>query len=66
VLYTTFKFGWGPRENGWSLFAVGMMSALVQGVPAGPLLALHAAAPGGGWALEHLLSACGAWPPRAG
>jgi MFS transporter, DHA1 family, tetracycline resistance protein len=32
VLYTTFKFGWGPRDNGWSLFAVGLMSALVQGV----------------------------------
>jgi DHA1 family tetracycline resistance protein-like MFS transporter len=31
VLYTDFKFGWGPRENGWSLFAVGVMSALVQG-----------------------------------
>jgi len=32
VLYTTFKFGWGPLDNGWSLFAVGVMSALVQGV----------------------------------
>lgn len=32
VLYTTFKFGWGPADNGWSLFAVGVMSALVQGV----------------------------------
>ncbi|MCK6424796.1 MAG: TCR/Tet family MFS transporter [Burkholderiaceae bacterium] len=31
VLYTTFKFGWGPKENGWSLFAVGAMSVLVQG-----------------------------------
>jgi MFS transporter, DHA1 family, tetracycline resistance protein len=31
VLYTTFKFGWGPLQNGWSLFAVGVMSALVQG-----------------------------------
>lgn len=31
VLYTTFKFGWGPTENGWSLFAVGIMAALVQG-----------------------------------
>ncbi len=31
VLYTTFKFGWGPQENGWSLFAVGVMSVLVQG-----------------------------------
>lgn len=32
VLYTTFKFGWGPAQNGWSLFVVGVMSALVQGV----------------------------------
>ena len=31
VLYTSFKFGWGPTENGWSLFAVGAMSVLVQG-----------------------------------
>ena len=31
VLYTMFKFGWGPKENGWSLFAVGVMSVLVQG-----------------------------------
>ena len=38
VLYATFKFGWGPRENGWSLFAVGVMSALVQGVLLGRLL----------------------------
>ncbi|MBI5257053.1 MAG: MFS transporter [Burkholderiales bacterium] len=32
VLYTHFKFGWGPWEVGWSLFAVGAISALVQGV----------------------------------
>ena len=32
VLYTTFKFGWGPTQNGWSLFAIGLMSVLVQGV----------------------------------
>ncbi len=32
VLYTTFKFGWGPLQNGWSLFAIGLMSVLVQGV----------------------------------
>ena len=31
VLYTGFKFGWGPLENGWSLFAVGVMSVIVQG-----------------------------------
>lgn len=38
VLYTTFKFGWGPRENGWSLAAVGVMSVIVQGFLLGPLL----------------------------
>jgi DHA1 family tetracycline resistance protein-like MFS transporter len=38
VLYTTFKFGWGPLQNGWSLFAVGLMSALVQGFLLGRLL----------------------------
>jgi DHA1 family tetracycline resistance protein-like MFS transporter len=38
VLYTTFKFGWGPLQNGWSLFAVGVMSVLVQGVLLGRLL----------------------------
>jgi DHA1 family tetracycline resistance protein-like MFS transporter len=32
VLYTHFKFGWGPAQVGWSLFAVGAMMALVQGV----------------------------------
>jgi len=30
VLYTTFRFGWGPRENGLSLFIVGIASALGQ------------------------------------
>lgn len=32
VLHNTFRFGWGPTENGWSLFAVGIVSAFVQGV----------------------------------
>ncbi len=31
VLYTTFKFGWGPRDNGLALFTVGLSSVLVQG-----------------------------------
>jgi DHA1 family tetracycline resistance protein-like MFS transporter len=31
VLYTTFKFGWGPAQVGWSLLVVGLMSVLVQG-----------------------------------
>jgi len=31
VLYTSFKFGWGPAQNGWALFSVGLMSVLVQG-----------------------------------
>jgi DHA1 family tetracycline resistance protein-like MFS transporter len=38
VLYTTFKFGWGPLENGWSLAAVGAVSALVQGLLLGRIL----------------------------
>jgi len=38
VLYTTFKFGWGPTQNGWSLFTIGLMSVLVQGVLLGRLL----------------------------
>lgn len=38
VLYTTFKFGWGPLENGWSLAAVGVVSVIVQGFLLGPLL----------------------------
>ncbi len=32
VLYTYFKFGWGPAQTGASLFVVGLMSAFVQGV----------------------------------
>lgn len=31
VLYTAHKFGWGPKDNGLSLFAVGVMSVIVQG-----------------------------------
>ena len=38
VLYTKFKFGWGPGEVGWSLLAVGVMSVLGQGVLLKPLL----------------------------
>jgi len=39
VLYTKFKFGWGPGQVGWSLFAVGVVSAFSQGVMLKPLLA---------------------------
>jgi MFS transporter, DHA1 family, tetracycline resistance protein len=38
VLYTTFKFGWGPLQNGLSLAAVGVSSAVVQGLLLGRLL----------------------------
>ena len=38
VLYGTFKFGWGPTENGSSLAAVGVVSVIVQGGLLGPLL----------------------------
>jgi DHA1 family tetracycline resistance protein-like MFS transporter len=31
VLYCGFRFGWGPKENGWSLLVVGVTAAVVQG-----------------------------------
>lgn len=31
VLYTDYRFGWGPRENGLALGLVGVMAAIVQG-----------------------------------
>jgi DHA1 family tetracycline resistance protein-like MFS transporter len=38
VLFTTFRFGWSPTDNGISLFVVGIAAALVQGVLLGWLL----------------------------
>jgi DHA1 family tetracycline resistance protein-like MFS transporter len=38
VLFTHFRFGWGTRENGFALFCVGVVAALVQGALLGPLL----------------------------
>jgi DHA1 family tetracycline resistance protein-like MFS transporter len=38
VLFTHFRFGWGPRENGFALFCVGLVAAIVQGGLLGPLL----------------------------
>lgn len=38
VLYTHFRFGWGPRDNGFALFCVGLVAAIVQGGLLGPLL----------------------------
>lgn len=30
VLYTNFRFGWGPQDNGIALFCVGLTAAVVQ------------------------------------
>ena len=38
VLFTHFRFGWGTRENGFALFCVGLVAAVVQGALLGPLL----------------------------
>lgn len=38
VLFTTFRFGWSPTDNGWSLFVVGLVNALMQGVLLGRLI----------------------------
>jgi MFS transporter, DHA1 family, tetracycline resistance protein len=37
VLFNTFRFGWGPPENGASFFVVGLTAAVVQAL-LGPLL----------------------------
>ena len=51
VLYTSLRFGWGPMQNGWSLFAVGIVSALVQGVLLGRLLKRFSAQRLAAWGL---------------
>jgi DHA1 family tetracycline resistance protein-like MFS transporter len=38
VLYTHFRFDWGPRENGFALFCVGLVATVVQGALLGKLL----------------------------
>ncbi len=38
VLVTTYKFGWGPQQNGWSLAVVGVVSVATQGFLMGRLL----------------------------
>lgn len=38
VLFNTFRFGWGPPQNGASFFAFGVMATIVQGVLLGWLL----------------------------
>lgn len=38
VLFTTFRFGWGPLANGVSLCVVGLSAAIVQGVLIGPII----------------------------
>ncbi|TMH25680.1 MAG: TCR/Tet family MFS transporter [Betaproteobacteria bacterium] len=38
VLYTNFRFNWGPRENGFALFCVGLVATVTQGALLGPLL----------------------------
>jgi DHA1 family tetracycline resistance protein-like MFS transporter len=30
VLYTSFRFGWTPRDNGMALFCVGLATVIVQ------------------------------------
>lgn len=39
VLYTDYRYGWGPRENGLALALVGVMAAVVQGGLVRPLVA---------------------------
>ncbi|MDI1300917.1 MAG: TCR/Tet family MFS transporter [bacterium] len=38
VLYTQFRFGWGPKDNGFALFVVGLTAVIAQGLLLGRLL----------------------------
>jgi DHA1 family tetracycline resistance protein-like MFS transporter len=38
VLYTNFKFGWGPSQTGPSLFVAGLVALIVQGALLGRLI----------------------------
>jgi DHA1 family tetracycline resistance protein-like MFS transporter len=38
VLFTNFRFGWGPRDSGLSLFVVGLVAMTSQGLLLGPLI----------------------------
>ena len=38
VLYTNFRFGWSPRDNGISLFCVGLTAVIVQAGLLGQLI----------------------------
>jgi DHA1 family tetracycline resistance protein-like MFS transporter len=38
VLFTHFRFDWGPRDNGFALFLVGLVATIVQGALLGRLL----------------------------
>ena len=61
VLYNTFRFGWGPTENGWSLFAVGVVAAVVQGGLLGWLLKRFAAPRLAVWGLLSAMLAYTFW-----
>ncbi|HMN28775.1 MAG TPA: TCR/Tet family MFS transporter, partial [Caldilineaceae bacterium] len=39
VLYTDYRFDWGPREVGFSLAVVGLAAVIVQGGLTGPIVA---------------------------
>jgi DHA1 family tetracycline resistance protein-like MFS transporter len=41
VLYMNFRFGWGPKENGWALFCVGVVASVVQAGLLARLIKLH-------------------------
>jgi DHA1 family tetracycline resistance protein-like MFS transporter len=47
VLYTTFRFGWTPRDNGIAMFCVGLATVVVQASLLAILIRRFGEAPGG-------------------
>jgi DHA1 family tetracycline resistance protein-like MFS transporter len=68
VLYTTFRFAWTPRENGFALFCVGVCAAVVQAGLLGVLMRRFGEARLSllGWPRARSSTCCTAWPRKAG
>lgn len=56
VLYTTFRFGWSPRDNGIAMFCIGLATVVVQGWMMYVLICCNLLAFAAGPALQGIIS----------